>query len=193
MREIRLNFIKGFSLVELMIATVLSIFLIGGAVVLATSGTSAAGNSERLARAQENLRFVSNFLIQELRTTGAFPFVTEPGTFLEITNGGGSILVRYEAEENCLGQDTAATSGLAVNTYSLSGNELTCDGGQGTSGALLEGISLLEFTQIDGPSGQPIGVNVQLQLEDDPFPDLVYEFTVAFRNPVLRVIGSSSS
>lgn len=193
MHPIKLRMGKGFSLVELMVATALSIFLIGGAVILASSGTGAASNAERLDRAQENLRFVSNFLIQELRTTGAFPFVTEPATFLQVSGDESSITVKYEAGENCLGQDTSSTGGIAVNTYSIAGNELVCDGGQGSSGALVEGLSALRFEPIDGPAGEPIGVKVELQLEDDPFPDLIYGFTVAFRNPVLRTLESTGS
>lgn len=199
----RLDNQKAFSLVELMVATVLSILLIGGAIVLATTGTRAAGNSENLARAQENLRFVSNFLIQELRTAGAFPLVAEPAVFLDIAADGSSITVKYEATENCLGENTgskASEPGVAENTYSLSGNQLICDGGQDpdedgqdTEGALLEGISVMRFEAIDGPAGEPIGVIIGFQLEDDPFPNLLYEFRVAFRNPVLRAVTDLNS
>lgn len=178
---------RGFSLVELMIALALSVFLLGGAILLASSGSGSARDAERMARAQENLRFVSNFLVQEFRMTGSFPLVQNaPPTFFTQLSAS-SVRVTYEASTNCLGETTAATNGIATNTYSLVGNQLRCDGGQGQVGAMLEGIADLLFTStLAGDGVTPLGLTIEVSLEDDPFPDITYSFVVAFRNPVIR-------
>lgn len=177
----------GFSLVELMIALTLSLFLLGGVIVLATAGSSAARDAERMARAQESLRFISNFMVQELRMTGSFPLVQNPPPTFFSQNSASSITVRYEAAADCLGQSTAPTNGIATNTYSLSGNRLLCNGGQNQVGTMLEGLADLAFTSIFATDGvTPLGLIIAVSLEDDPFPDVTYSFVVAFRNPVIR-------
>lgn len=175
--------VQGFSLVELMIALTLSLFLLGGVILLASSGSSAARDAERMARAQENLRFVSNFMVQELRMTGSFPLVPNPPPTFFSLNSASSVTVSYEAGTNCLGQDTAATLGIATNTYSLAGNRLLCNGG-----TMLEGLADLSFTSIFAADGvTPLGLIIAVSLEDDPFPNVTYSFVVAFRNPVIRL------
>lgn len=183
----------GFTLVELMIALALSLFLIGGALTLFSTGSRATQEAERLSRAQENLRFISNFLTQELRMTGSFPRIPMPPSFVSVSNGGDSLTVEYEAPTDCLGQPTvypgAVNPGRASNTYSLQNGDLICTGKQGASEAMISGVKSLEFELIDGPDPTiPIGVVVSMGLIDEPFPDSVYEYTVSFRNPVLRTV-----
>ncbi len=196
----KLRLEKGFSLVELMVALTLTLFLIGGAIVLYASGSGAVNDAERLARAQENLRFATNFLAQELRMTGFFREIAGvPVGFAEIRDTDDNVAVRgptlrvdYQGSTDCLGETTAsiddeviANPGVAENTWSLVGNRLICTGKRGASGTMIEGVRLLEFELIQSPNG-PVGVIVNLGLEDEPFPDSVYQFRVAFRNPILR-------
>ena len=61
---------RGFTLVELMIALTLSIFLIGSVILTFIAGRGASLESEQLARTQENLRFASDFLIRDIRNAG---------------------------------------------------------------------------------------------------------------------------
>ena len=61
---------RGFTLVELMIALTLSIFLIGAVILTFISGRGASLEAEQLARTQENLRFASDFLVRDIRNAG---------------------------------------------------------------------------------------------------------------------------
>lgn len=182
----------GFTLVELMIALTLSLFLLGGAILLSSAGSSAASQSDMMARTQENLRFLSNFFVQELRMTGSFPVIDEatiPDDFFVITDTS-SVTTKYESLENCLGQSTISNTpqGVAVNTYSLNGNRLQCDGNQGQPAeTMISGLETLRFEPITtGTPAVVIGVKVTVELEDEPFDNVPYTLNVGFRNPIIR-------
>lgn len=61
---------SGFTLVELMVALALSIFLVGGVSLTYLSGRATSGEAETLARMQENIRFASDFLVRDVRNAG---------------------------------------------------------------------------------------------------------------------------
>ena len=61
---------QGFSLVELMIALTLSTFLLGALIVTYVSGRAASADAENLSRLQENMRFVSDHLLRDIRNAG---------------------------------------------------------------------------------------------------------------------------
>lgn len=61
---------SGFTLIELMLAMVISLFLIGGMVLLQSSAKTSSMESQRLSRVQENIRFNSDFLVREMRNAG---------------------------------------------------------------------------------------------------------------------------
>jgi prepilin-type N-terminal cleavage/methylation domain-containing protein len=132
---------RGFTLVELMVAMVLSLFLIGALVVSFGSARQAAQETERLSRLQENIRFASDYLIRDVRNAGfrdVLPrlFTQDElivGAFAQYGESGGvfnpsELIVRYAGRGSC-GQD--ATSGeilVIVNRYFLDGDDLRCEG-----------------------------------------------------------------
>ena len=61
---------RGFTLVELMIALVLTIFLIGGVMAVYESGKVGFIDSTRLSRVQESLRFASDYVLRDIRNAG---------------------------------------------------------------------------------------------------------------------------
>ena len=61
---------QGFSLVELMIALTLSTFLLGALIVTYASGRAASADAQSLSRLQENMRFVSDHLLRDIRNAG---------------------------------------------------------------------------------------------------------------------------
>ncbi len=61
---------QGFSLVELMIALVLGLFLIGGVAVVFIGSSQSFSHNEALSRVQESGRFALEMVAQELRNTG---------------------------------------------------------------------------------------------------------------------------
>jgi len=61
---------KGFSLVELMIALVLGLFLIGGVISVFIGSSQSFNANEALSRVQENGRFAIELIAQDVRNTG---------------------------------------------------------------------------------------------------------------------------
>lgn len=61
---------RGFTLVELMIGLILTLFLAGGVVLVHLSGRSAFIDVQQLAHLQENVRFASDYLIRDIRNAG---------------------------------------------------------------------------------------------------------------------------
>ncbi|MCP4048223.1 MAG: prepilin-type N-terminal cleavage/methylation domain-containing protein [Gammaproteobacteria bacterium] len=63
-------FESGFTLVELMIVLVLTIFLTGGAILIHLCGRAAYIDVEQLSHMQESIRFASGYMIRDLRNAG---------------------------------------------------------------------------------------------------------------------------
>ncbi|MBN1008035.1 PilW family protein [Amphritea pacifica] len=61
---------RGFSLIELMIALVLGLFIIGGVLAVFIGSSASFNSNESLSRVQENGRFALEILAEDLRNTG---------------------------------------------------------------------------------------------------------------------------
>lgn len=61
---------RGFTLMELMIALVLTIVLMGGVMAVYQSGKISFLDSSHLSRIQENVRFASDYMIRDIRNAG---------------------------------------------------------------------------------------------------------------------------
>lgn len=61
---------RGLSLIELMIALVLGLFIIGGVISVFVGSTRSFDSNEALSRVQENGRFALDMIAEELRNTG---------------------------------------------------------------------------------------------------------------------------
>jgi type IV pilus assembly protein PilW len=144
---------RGFSLIELMIAITVSVFLAGGLIMMVQSTRNAFGNQNLLGQLQDNERLAMNFLSEVVESTGYFPdpvnntsalmlpanpaFVAPGqavvGTF-SAAPPGDSISVRFAAAAgdinlfNCLGlTNTAAVPDTFTNTFSVNAqNQLQC-------------------------------------------------------------------
>ena len=64
---------RGFTLIEMMIAITLAVFLIGGLLMMVTSTRDAFGNQNLLAQLQDNERLVLTFMSEVVESTGYFP------------------------------------------------------------------------------------------------------------------------
>lgn len=144
---------RGFTLVELMVAIVVSIFLAGGLIMMVQSTRNAFGNQNLLGQLQDNERLAMTFLSSVVEATGYFPdpvnntgalmmpanatFFT-PGQAVFGTFGGAapgdSISIRFAAAAgdanlfNCLGLiNSAAATDTFTNTFSVNAqNQLQC-------------------------------------------------------------------
>lgn len=62
--------VRGFTLIELMVAMVLSLFLIGGVILMYISSKAAYLDSNQMSRMQENIRFASDYMVRDIRNAG---------------------------------------------------------------------------------------------------------------------------
>ena len=102
---------EGVTLIELMIALLISSLLILAMVFLFLSGRSSFVTQEQVARQQENGRFAWQLITRELQQAGYFPEVWDrPRIGFAIAaaaNGAGtasdSITLQYESDKDCYG------------------------------------------------------------------------------------------
>jgi len=136
---------RGFTLVELMIAIVISVFLIGGLLMMVQSTRNAFGNQNLLGQLQDNERLAMTFMADVVESTGYFPDpVNNTGAALMPVNAtfltagqaafgtfsaaapGDTVSIRYAAAAgdtnlfNCLGLvNTAAATDVFTNKFSV--------------------------------------------------------------------------
>lgn len=79
---------RGVSLVELMIALVLGLVVVGGAGAIFLSNKRVYGSTETLARIQESSRTAFEIMSRDLREAGGLPCKRDPNTFRNFLNGG---------------------------------------------------------------------------------------------------------
>ena len=144
------SFDRGFTLVELMIAIVLSLFLIGAVLLTYLSSRAAALDAERLSRTQENVRIVSEYLVREIRNAGfrdeaslilghetrireQFAYILdeplgkdEPPSGTESLNTGPVLRVRFAGRGHC--GEAFEEVRIVQNEYFLDGEVLRCNG-----------------------------------------------------------------
>jgi len=172
---------NGFTLVELMLAMAISLFLIGGVVLIQSSSRTATIESERLSRIQENIRFNGDFLVREMRNAGfrdqlsltIAEFDQIGNEFAMINDAGDQITLRYSGRGTCAeGFDvgTMLDSSLVTNRYFVQNGELRCEG-IGENGtrtvALASGVRDVRF-QFLCPATNP-GCDCSLWVHGDDF------------------------
>lgn len=129
----------GFTLIELMIALVLTLFMAGGVILIHLSGRQASVDAERISRMQENIRFTSDYMVRDLRNAGYRDETTlrighetqirrEYATFEDLSGDGfdDQLTIRYAGRGHCT--EAFDTFRLVENRYYLVGDELTCSG-----------------------------------------------------------------
>jgi type II secretory pathway component PulJ len=128
----------GVTLVELMVALVMTLFLMGGILVMYTSGRASFLDNSQVSRIQENVRFATDYMIRDIRTAGFHDETTlKVGheeqirtNFAEIVETEGepaALRVRYAGRGHC--SETFQEFRLVENEYTIDdeGN-LVCSG-----------------------------------------------------------------
>lgn len=191
---------RGFSLVELMVAVILGLLLIGGAVSLFLSVRQLQLEQERVATLKENLRFAIDFMARDIRGAG----VGEDGMLdlagaLEPGDPGSDtqqIFTVRKAGMNCLGE----TGPWVASVYSVHDNQLRCgnDASPPQNQPLVSTVRSMSAVAVDAagqPSWEsPVALQVELVLESRAGPKLLtheVEFTVSLRNAVLAEHSSA--
>ena len=162
--------LRGFTLIELMIALTLSLFLIGAVVLVYLSGRSASVDSAQLSRMQENARFASDYMIRDLRNAG---FVDETELLIgsmdqilrryaDIVNvagdgsatsvvEGGILRVRYAGRGHCA--ENFQTLRVVENEYALEDGRLVCRGRSAQNTVDIDGNIVI--VDVDGQAFSP--------------------------------------
>ncbi len=121
--------VKGFSLVELLVAMVIGVILMLGVVNIFSSVRASTQLEQNLSRMQENGRFLMNFMLKELHDAGYrgvpgqemdLDAVSPPGVGVTSEGGGvaaDSVEVNYVSNYDCSG---ALAPAYALKTVSFS-------------------------------------------------------------------------
>jgi len=161
---------RGFTLVELMVAMALSLFLMGGAILMYLSVQSTYDDTNRMSRLQENVRFASDYLVRDIRNAGftdqiALTLGEEQlirAQFVQLAESGDELTIRYAGRGHC--QDEFEIYQVVQNHYFLDEGELRC------AGRLIEWDDSPEGNEVGDGSialvGGLTGVNFRLLMSD---------------------------
>ncbi len=135
---------RGLTLVEIMVALVISLVLVAGLIQILISSRQVYRVQDGLARVQENGRFGMEFITRSVREAG-YPAISDnptvnyakfDGAALRGTEGASgapdTITVSFDSTTDCLGNDTSSVSVAGgnvqrtVNRFFLQDNRLQC-------------------------------------------------------------------
>jgi type IV pilus assembly protein PilW len=156
----------GMTLLEVMIAMTIALFLLAGVMTMLSGTRAAAGTQRQLAQLQDNERLAMTVLTDVIQAAGYFPnpvVNTAGGTLpatatftsagqglvgTSVTAGPDTISVRYATQQsdgsiNCVGSSTAsATPVQFVNAFSLDAQgNLQCQFNGGAQVTLVSGLT----------------------------------------------------
>jgi type IV pilus assembly protein PilW len=141
---------RGMSMVELLVALLIGLFLLGGLLTLVQDNRRAFGAQNQLAQLQDSERLAMTMMTNVIQMSGYFPNPAqntaastmgvlgpmEPGQALIGTSNavppGDSITVRYatalgDGIPNCIGTSNTTDPVITyVNTFSVSNGQLVC-------------------------------------------------------------------
>lgn len=149
----------GFTLVEIMVAITLSLFLIGGLVQIYASSKRSSTIQRNLADYQEVQRFALDLLNRDIRMAGFFDqsvqtaikpvdkFFINPDDSTDSRNTANAsgtdsdvITIQYESDKDCLGNSISTDllenigpngNTVAINNYFILNETLYCKGNDG--------------------------------------------------------------
>ncbi len=175
---------RGFALIELMIALVIALFLIGGMMIVMQNVRSTYVQQVALSRLQDNERLAMSLITDVIQSAGYFPdpALYQASTALPVSPSftsagspaliGGSnaqgdiITARYAPDSsgdmyNCMGGTNAvAPYDTWENTFQVDAKgELTCTFWSQSSNATQTGIVLVTGLT-NGAAGQPLGIKI---------------------------------
>lgn len=127
---------SGLTLVELMVALVMCIFLVGGILVMHLSSRASFLDTGQISRIQENVRFASDYLIRDIRNAGFRDETTLSvgheiqirEEYAAVEDDGATLRVRYAGRGHCT--QAFEEFRLVENQYFLDADtgDLLCQG-----------------------------------------------------------------
>jgi len=147
---------RGLSLIELMVALVMTGVLLVGTITVFSASSSAARSQNMVAGLNDSGRFAIDTLARDLRMAGyrnsdwllgALPDVVIAVDGLA-ANGGDTLTIRYESARDCTFAATVA--GVAVNAYAVVDDTFQCNGQTIAAGIEQMQLYFGEDTDSDG-------------------------------------------
>ncbi|MFT3898204.1 MAG: PilW family protein [Thermomonas sp.] len=102
----------GFSLMELMVALVLGLFVTGAAIAIFSANRKTYGATESLGRTQEGVRTAFELMGRDLRAAGSTPCGNSRGTVANVLNDAGSTWYSWN---NDLAGSSASMTGMPAS------------------------------------------------------------------------------
>jgi len=186
---------QGFSLVELLVAMVIGLFLTAAAASLFVAARQLYQEQERITTMKENLRFATDFMTRDIRGAG----LRENGELdlpagLEPADAGSAEQVSFtvrKAGVNCLGN----TGSWVASVYSLHDNQLRCgnDANPPQNQPLVSDVLSMRAVAVNGQGqpdwGSPVALRIELVLRSGAGGQSLnhrIEFVISLRNAVLE-------
>lgn len=163
----------GFTLIELMIAMLISLTLVFACTTLYSSLKDSILLAQDLATAQESLR--SSFYLMSRSVRQAEDFKVSGATLTTIYGASPSGSNIY----SCLGNSVSGSS----DTYSSDGNDLYCDDGSGAQLIAL-GVTSMTFGTVTGTNADGIEVTLNIDGMPSSYNDGI-NFRLALRQKIL--------
>lgn len=195
----------GFSLVELLVAMAIGLFLTAAAASLFLSAREVQQEQERITTMKENLRFATDFMTRDIRGAGLretgeldLPGGLEPG---EVGSPEQASFTVRKAGVNCLGN----AGPWVASVYSLHNGQLRCgnEADPPQNQPLVSDVSSMRVVALDGQGGpdwgSPVALRIELVLQSRARgQNLTHtiEFVIGLRNAVLerhQSIGGGAS
>lgn len=147
---------RGLSLIELMVALLITMVLLVGVITVFSSSSKAGRTQMVVASLNDSGRFAVDTLARDLRMAGyrdtdwMLGAMTDPvaGTDGLPAAGGDTLTIRYEAARDCT--FAAAPGGIAINVYAVVGDEFRCNGQPVAAGVEQMQVYFGEDTDNDG-------------------------------------------
>jgi type IV pilus assembly protein PilW len=168
---------RGFTMIELMVALLIGLFLMGGLMTLLQNNRKAFSSQSVLAQLQDSERLAMTMMTAIIQQSGYFPDPTanSPSTALPASGsfaaGQGlfgttadTVSARYTTATgdgilNCRGiSNTSGANFTYVNTFSVTGGQLICTDQAGNTYPLVNGVTAL--TVLYGVNTSASGTNV---------------------------------
>ena len=133
----------GMTLIELMISVVLGLIILTALINVYSGSSRSSQFSSGLQTMQENGRYGMMTLQRGFRLAGYSP--TTPLAPFDLAAGDETtVVVQMTRQFDCNGESTAASAGVAINTYRFdaANSQITCEGNSASSSEmpLVEGV-----------------------------------------------------
>ncbi len=183
-------FNHGFTLVELLVAMVLGIFLVGGAVQIFVSGKVAYNEMQRLGELQSELRYLSDIINKDIRAANEVALISTSPLAFQVTRNGGEI-----GDYNCAGREKFGPAGIStgtqvVNIYEFDGATLVCrallDDTVDSADYVFETITLSE--SVTGMTAQAFALDAV-----DPTPAALTDWSLARAVEIGLTLGAGDN